>query len=1000
MRIKSLLLLSALSVCGIVHSQSRYAAYEPGEHIAYEKPAKVMNVKNHVLDLNGKWSLQLSPRSKWVNITVPGEVVMQGYGVRHDEPVVYRREFHVPSDFRGNTAVLRFDGVYSYARLYVNNHFVREHRGGFTRWDTDISKYIKAGKKNEIRLEVIDPVEEISYASGYAHHPVLGILRDVSLMALPADNIVNLQVDAGLDSAFVNGMLRLNFDYTGKSDAAIAGKLLSTDGAKVFNFSKEVTPGENGFSFDIKNPQKWDAEHPRLYGLELSLVSGGDTLCVIRKKVGFRTIKVEGNRLLVNGRPVKLRGACRHDIHPALGRATDAETDLSDALLFKEANMNFVRTSHYPPNERFASICDSLGIYIECENAVCFVNTHRQKNYAPGATQNDRAFTEQYLGQTREMVSTFASHPSVLFWSIGNESTYGSNFQKSHDLVRSLDSTRPVIFSYPGSQNDSLPPVYDLLSMHYNDVYGNLWQWGKHTSHFEGEGKPAIFDEWAHPACYTYSTLQKDPGIREFWGKSLDMMWDGVYTHPGALGGAVWCYSDERFEIPDLKTGDAFWQEFAHTSKPEGFRGKCVGYGDWGIVDIWRRKKPEFWSTKKAYSPVRVEHDRELFANPSTPVTMTVRNRFDHTDLSEITAHYSYKDVSGTASLDNASPHSAAVMTVPALDWGKDSELCVWFSDKWGNDTIDSYVFAVNPTAESNAATGYIDGKILEVTESGRHFVIDGNGFEVRFNAATGLFGAYVSGNQVIAEGPWLNADINYNHLTGAEVRKISNNLVINPCDWKVDNAAIERVNESVILKAAGKYGEVSFSYTATVNSDATITIAYTTDSLPDGYLRETGLQFRLPASMEQLSYKRRGYWDSYPADAMSSNQAKLQIYGRNQASYRVRPENSWSLDSKDYYYWADKGAAVDNPLNFAAKSMKENIYFYKLTAQSGAGICVVSPDASVSCRLNNDSGNGTIMYVDNKWDYPEIAWGNYCKAASPLPCHGSVTIRLIDEGR
>ena len=138
-------------------------------------------------------------------------------------------------------------------------------------------------------------------------------------------------------------------------------------------------------------------------------------------------------------------------------------------ILFKRSNMNFVRTSHYPPTERFLEYCDRYGIYVESETAVCFVDTYRQKNYAPGKTQDSAGFTPRYLSQCREMVKSFRSHPSILFWSIGNESVYGTNFQQCWDWVKATDKTRPVIFSYPGSVGEK-EPVYDILSMHYQDA--------------------------------------------------------------------------------------------------------------------------------------------------------------------------------------------------------------------------------------------------------------------------------------------------------------------------------------------------------------------------------------------------------------------------------------------------------------------------------------------------------------------------------------------------
>lgn len=367
-------------------------------------------------------------------------------------------------------------------------------------------------------------------------------------------------------------------------------------------------------------------------------------------------MKIEKDRMLVNGMPVKLRGACRHDIHPTLGRTTTAELDSLDVILFKRSNMNFVRTSHYPPTERFLEYCDRYGIYVESETAVCFVDTYRQKNYAPGKTQDSAEFTPRYLSQCREMVKSFRSHPSILFWSIGNESVYGTNFQQCWDWVKATDKTRPVIFSYPGSVGEK-KPVYDILSMHYQDVNGNLNQWNRSTHGFQGEGIPALFDEWAHPACYTYATLQEDPNIREFWGHSIERMWSGLFDAPGGLGGAIWGYVDETFMLPEPKVGTAFWKEFARTAKPEDYQGKCVGYGEWGIVDVWRREKPEFWATKKAYSPVRLMTTEVASFLSGQRLLLPLYNRFDHTDLDEIKIRYTYKGVEKELPAPSIAPH-------------------------------------------------------------------------------------------------------------------------------------------------------------------------------------------------------------------------------------------------------------------------------------------------------------------------------------------------------
>ena len=447
------------------------------DEASYPVLQELAGVETPAVLLSGTWQFRYSPDSKWDKIQVPGEPAMQGYAIEHDKPFTYRKSFTVPADYAGKHTILRFDGVYSYARLFVNDTFVREHHGGFTRWDTDVTPFVRPGKKNEIRLEVTDRLDDISYASGYAHHPIGGILRDVTLFALPETCLYDFYAETHLDAAYEDAVLKIGYSSPVAGGAEVAYTLTEPSGRR-YPLVQSRFPLEEGGNMNelpVKNPLKWDAEHPNLYTLTITLSKDGKEIGRFDRRIGFRDVKIEKDRMLVNGMPVKLRGACRHDIHPTLGRTTTAELDSLDVILFKRSNMNFVRTSHYPPTERFLEYCDRYGIYVESETAVCFVDTYRQKNYAPGKTQDSAEFTPRYLSQCREMVKSFRSHPSILFWSIGNESVYGTNFQQCWDWVKATDKTRPVIFSYPGSVGEK-KPVYDILSMHYQDVNGNLNQ--------------------------------------------------------------------------------------------------------------------------------------------------------------------------------------------------------------------------------------------------------------------------------------------------------------------------------------------------------------------------------------------------------------------------------------------------------------------------------------------------------------------------------------------
>lgn len=989
----SLGIMSFLSV----HAFGAPLALSSGQKV-YTIPSKVDCIRRHAILLNGTWLFKYSPQSTWEKIQVPGEVAMQGYAIEHDKPFLYRRVFEVPSDYTGQNIFLRFDGVYSHAKLSVNGKEICEHHGGFTRWDVDITSCVQIGKKNEIQLEVTDRLDEISYASGYAHHPIGGILRDVTLFALPATYIYDVAVQTELDASYKDAVLRVSCSAVVKQEAQIKLSLCDSKGNKM-SFSSAyftLSPDKKEYVWElpVNNPKKWDAEHPELYDLTLSIKNQGKESCRFVRKVGFREVEIVGDRMLVNGKPVKLRGACRHDIHPELGRTTTAELDSLDVILFKESNMNFVRTSHYPPSEKFLDYCDRYGIYVECESAVCFVNTYRQKNYAPGATQDNSDYTERYVGQCREMVKSFRSHPSILFWSIGNESVYGKNFQACWDWVKTADRTRPVIFSYPGSVKED-KKIYDILSMHYQNVNGNVDQWGMSTRNFQGHGIPALFDEWAHPACYTYTTLQNDPNIREFWGKSLDLMWSGLFDAPGGLGGAIWGYIDETFALPKPKVGTPYWKEFARTAKPLDYQGDCIGYGEWGIVDVWRRRKPEFWSTKKAYSPIRILEKTVSDFVAWKNISLPIYNRFDHTNLNEIKATYTYKGIKNKLQLPVLEPHQKGVLSIPSSDWERGEHVLLEFFSADGT-LIEACKILLGE--EDIKFPQPLFGSKLELTENDSFLLVKGKGFEIPFNKKTGLIENAKAGNRVLIEnGPFLNLYINLNHLTGAEVRKAANHYATIESDWKKTDFSSQKVAEMVYVKLSGTYKDASVDYTIKINPNGQLSMDYTVSGVPNGYLRESGVSFYLADDIQYLNWKRKGYWDYYPKGEFAGNEGAVSLYNKNKQVYGENPQQPWQTDTHNYYYWADAGANSKKPLTQMAKGMKENVYYYSLLTKgtNPNTLSVVSKKALLACRMNKKKDESLILYINNRWDYPEIAWGNYCKTIEAIPCLGHLDLML-----
>ena len=959
---------------------------------AYHMLSFVDGVKQPVISLNGAWQFRFAPSGKWETAQVPCELAMQGYAIEHDKPYTYLKTFNIPADYDGKRIILRFDGVYSHARLSINGKFVREHHGGFTRWETDITDFVTAGTKNEIQLEITDRIDEISYVSGYARHPAGGILRDVTLFVLPQTHLLDFYIETQLDSLYRDAQLKIAYSVVSDgNDTEMVYSLLDDAGELKTKHSSVIKQGGDCIDiFDVKNPLKWDAEHPNLYTLNILLQKKGKKISQFECKVGFREIKIVGNQMLVNGKPVKLRGANRHDIHPVLGCTSTAEIDSLDALLFKEANMNYVRTSHYPPAEKFLEYCDRYGLYVSCEAAVCFVGTWRQQNYALGASQNDTAFTDRYLSQIREMVKSFRSHPSILMWSIGNESVYGSNFQQCYDWIKITDTTRPVLFTYPGSEKEK-NKAYDILVMHYPDVEGYRDQWGITSVRFQPQGYnaiPTLFDEWLHLPCYNYSTLQNDPGVREFWGKSIDRMWTNLFESPG-LGGAIWCFLDETFMLPQPKFGTPWWKEFT-LRDTDFFPGNCVGYGEWGIVDVWRRKKPEFWSTKKAYSPVKLLQENVADYTPGQRIILPVYNRFDHTRLDEIKAFIVYKGVRKEIKLPPVEPHRKGMLEISGNHWEGGEKLMIEFLSG-DNYLIDAYNITLGQEKIELPQPVYQGG--LNVEETGALVVVKGNGFEIPFCKETGLICNAKSGKQVLIEkGPFLNMDVNLNHLTGPEIREKANQYISLDTDWKKTDFAYQQKEGHVYVNITGKYDNVRINILVDIAPEGKITFDYNVSGEPNGYLRESGLKFYLADAIEHLQWKRQGYWSYYPENDFAGNEGEAPFYSNRQAAYGKKPVQDWQLDTHNYFYWTDVGAGNSKPLTQVAKGMKENISVYTLKTKDERGFSVISTDAAVACRTNRLPDEQLTLYANNRWDYPELAWGNDCKTIENTPCYGKIT--------
>lgn len=951
----------------------------------------VAGVKEPVISLNGVWKFTTTPPPEfWLNeispdgwpaIEVPGECLMQGFEIRHDVGYPFKRKIDIPADFAGRRVLLRFDGVYSYARVWVNGRFVRDHYGGFTAWECDITDIVSPGAPAWLTVEITDRLDDISYGSGYAHHLIGGILRDVWLVALPPDHISHVHVETDWDTDYRDATLRIaagaSFRAAGPGRGRLLFSLFDRDGQRVqlapstMDLTDSRPAGE--ILCRVKAPLPWDAEHPNLYSLVTRLKVGRKTVEESRQRIGFRKVEVAGNKLLVNGRPVKLRGACRHDVHPLLGRRTTRDLDRRDVLLAREANINFIRTSHYPPSRAFLEYCDEYGIYVEEETAVCFVGTHRllPEYQKVSFTQDDPAFTDRYLGQLREMVARDRNHPSVIIWSIGNENLYGANFQKEYDWVKAADPTRPVMFSYPGKVPAGARAT-DILSLHYPTYAGDLEQYGVRAKGFSCGDAPVIFDEWAHVPCYDATTLLLDPNVRNFWGEGLKKFWDAAFEGD-AVGGAIWGMIDDVFELPRA----------------------AVGYGEWGIIDGWRRRKPEFWHTKKAYSPVRVLATSLEAPASRQPLAIPVANRFDHTRLDELTLRWTWLGKSGTTALPGVPPHGRGEIRLPAEGWRAGDTILLQFF--CGRRFIDEELVSLGAGPEPKVESSNRNKEDLIVEKTAGGWLVTGGARAYRISRRSGLIDGVIDGGaSLITGGPHL-------YLRTLEAQEAWNQYrfsEVDPKSWALGKVELEMTGGGVEVRTSGRAGRIAVRLHSIIGADGSLTFDFDLDGYPEGRPMGLGLSFDLGKAV-WLEWRRNGLWSSYPDGHIGRLAGSVPLGPGAPEFYREEPRGGWPTDAWDFFLQGAQPPPENSGLlSNDSRSLKENILRLTVGFEDGPGRLSVLADGDQAARLEALPGGGLRLLILTAWDYPDIDWGNFSRPFT-IADHRRGRVRLrIDQGR
>ena len=880
--------------------------------------------------LNGQWQFSYwpSPRavpngiecdgfdaSDWDSITVPGNWQRQGYGrpqyvnviypypvdppfVPDDNPVgVYKKAFTLPDFWDDRQVFLHFEGVDSAFTVWLNGQDIGYSQGSHLPSEFNLTAHLRPGA-NTLTVQVYQ-WSDGSYLEDQDQWRLSGIFRDVSLIARPPVFVRDVRLRTTLEAAHTEATLEITAALRNAGQANGSGTLhaalLDTGGQEVAaqaDSTATLGAGEEtvlNARLTVSSPQFWSAEEPNLYTLLLTLQDeAGKTLTVERFAVGFRQIEIQQGRLLLNGTPITLCGVNRHDTHPDLGHATPRAHMLRDIVLMKQHNINCVRTSHYPNDPYWLDLCDEYGLYVIDE---ADLETHGFGVYGGDWAELSKnpEWREAYVDRAERMVQRDKNHPSVIIWSLGNESGYGPNHHAMIDAIRALDP-RPIHYESAGGDEDYAG--LDMVSKMYTDVPGLIAE-GEKTD----DPRPFFLCEYAH-------AMGNGPG-------SLKEYWETIDRYPRLLGGCVWEWADHgiRQWTAEGKEWFAYGGDFGDTPNDGNF---CID----GLCSPDRIPHPALLELKKVIAPVVAEAE-DLAAG-----TVRVRNRYDFSTLDHLTASWRLVQdgetvQSGTLALPEIKPGAEAVLTVPyTLPPSGDAWLDITFSlvsdARWAERGHEiAWAQFVLPTESASASPlALAEMPALTVAEEERSFTVTGENFRLEFDRSSGALTDWTyQDTPLLVSGPalsvWRAPTDNDVRMADAWRKAGLDRLTSRTVSVTWEQTDRQRVSVTVKTQLAAVSMRpafaVSLCYTVYGSGDVLLeTLVTPLRELPP--LPRLGVEMTLAPGFDQFTWDGLGPHESYPDRRESVRRGVYSGTVADQFQNYIRPQEN---GSKSDVRWA-----------------------------------------------------------------------------------------------
>ncbi|KAB8125865.1 DUF4981 domain-containing protein [Gracilibacillus oryzae] len=937
---------------------------------------------NNVINLNGKWQFRFSKNpaekiadffdtdfdtSNWDDISVPAHWQLQGYDypqysnvrypwIEHDEitppfaptnynPVgQYVTSFELPEDWVDQPVIINFQGVESAFYVWLNGELVGYSEDTFTPAEFNLTPYLKDGE-NKLAVEVYR-WSDASWLEDQDFWRLSGIFRDVYLYTLPELHLYDHRIRTTFDAEYKDAVLEVKADvvnyFTKKfANPILEIELLDDNQQSIVNHKSSLAISGTEYTaiqteIAIKQPKKWSAESPYLYSLIFRIKNGeGELVEAFATKVGFRQFELINNIMHINGKRIVFKGVNRHEFTADHGRAVTTQDMVDDIVLMKRYNINAVRTSHYPNHPKWYDLCDEYGLYVIDETNL---ETHGSWYYGQQTLENtvpgSRAeWTENVLDRCKSMYERDKNHPSILIWSLGNESFGGDNFLKMYDYFHMTDPTRLVhyegIYHYRASSGAS-------------DIESTMYRSPAHVEEYAnmpGDKKPYILCEYSHSMGNSTGNLHKYTELFDRY----DIL----------QGGFIWDWKDQalRHQTADGTSFLAYGGDFGESPHDGNFAGDGLIFADGKV-------SPKLDEVKACYQNI------ELHAVDLREGSFKVFNKYLFTNLSEFKLIWKIEQegieiASDSLSLD-VQPGTEAAFT---LDYGKvtftkEKEYVITLSlqhaPEWAEAEHEAaFTQFVSPTVKKNVV---VEGEI-SLNETEKAYEISGKQMLVSFDKSTGLLASYNLQNiELIRSAPvphfWRAMTDNDRGCKLDEHSKI----------WR--EASVERNLINLSVKSLTNIVQVQTTYELPTNPVSLVEIIYTV--YPDGTIEVgqllmpcsqlpdipvIGMQWEMDEQFNQLTWYGKGphetYWDRQRSGKIAIHQGDV----KDQLEPYLKPQES---GNKCGVRWIEvknnmgHGLRVEgcptieaNVLSYNVDELEEASHHYKLPSSDKVSVTI-----------------------------------------------------------